>query len=98
MCAFVCLPCELLLLFWRLGRGGVRYLFKVAVLAGALLCVLVVYDVQRSFSVFQLEAFDLRLQLVQLLLQVLALLHVLHPKHRQIAGRGGSLVDFIRQH
>lgn len=63
-----------------------RYLFKVAVLAGSLLGVLVVNDVQRSFPLFQLQTFNLRLQLIQLLLQVFALLHVLDPKHDQIAG------------
>ena len=66
------------------GRAD-SYLFKVAVLAGPLLGVLVVNDVQRSLSLFQLQTFDLCLQLIQLLLQVLALLHVLDPKHDQIA-------------
>lgn len=54
-------------------------------LAGPLLGVLVVYDVQRSLPLFQLQTFNLRLQLIELLLQVLALLHVLDPKHDEIA-------------
>lgn len=68
-----------------MGSRACSYLFKVAVLAGPLLCVLVVNDVQRSLSLFQLQTFDLRLQLIQLLLQVLALFHVLHPEHRRRA-------------
>lgn len=56
------------------------YLFKVALLAGPLLCVLVVNDVQRSLSLFQLQTFDLCLQFIQLLLQVFAFLHIFHPK------------------
>lgn len=58
-----------------------NHLFKVALLAGALLSVQVVNDVQRGLPLFQLQAFNFCLQLVQLLLQVLALLHVLHPGH-----------------
>lgn len=67
-----------------------RYLFKVAVLAGPLLGVLVVDDVQRTLPLFQLQTFNLRLQLVQLLLQVLALFHVFDPKH----GRVSQLVSW----
>lgn len=62
------------------SRAGSWYLFKVAVLAGPLLAVLVVDDVQRSLSLLHLQTLDLCLQLVQLLLQVFALLHVLHPE------------------
>lgn len=62
--------------------GG--YLLKVAVLAGPLLGVLAVDDVQRSLPLFRLQALNLRLQLAQLL----ALLHVLHPEHGQTAGGG----------
>lgn len=54
-------------------------LFEVALLVGSLLGVLLVDDVQRRLPLLQLQAFDLRLQLVELLLQVFALLHVLHP-------------------
>lgn len=54
-------------------------------LAGPLLCVLVVNDVQSSLSLFELQTLDLGLQFVQLLLQVLALLHVLHPKAGRMA-------------
>lgn len=54
-------------------------LFEVALLVGPLLGVLVVDNVQRRLPLLQLQALDLRLQLVELLLQVLALLHVLHP-------------------
>ena len=62
------------------------YLFKVAVLAGPLLGVLVVNDVQRSLSLFHLQTLNLCLQLIQLLLQVLALLHVLHSEQDHITG------------
>ena len=56
------------------------HLFEVAVLAGALLGVVVVEDVQGGLALLQLQGLDLRLQLFPLLLQVLALLHVLHPE------------------
>lgn len=62
------------------------YLFKVAVLAGPLFGVLVVNDVKRGLPLLQLQTFNLRLQLIELLLQVLALLHVLNPKHDQSEG------------
>lgn len=79
------LQCVLLCVHRASSRAD-SYLLKVALLAGPLLCVLVVNDVQRCLPLFQLQAFNLRLQLIQLLLQVLALLHVLDPKHHQIAG------------
>lgn len=66
-----------------------HYLFKVAVLAGPLLRVLVMNDVQRSLPLLQLQTFDLSLQLIQLLLQVFALLHVLHSIQGQAQGQQG---------
>lgn len=65
----------------ELKKKKKKNLLKVALLAGALFGVLVVNDVQRRLPLFQLQAFNFCLQLVQLLLQVLALLHVLHPEH-----------------
>lgn len=67
-------------------------LFEVALLVGPLLRVLVVDDVQRRLPLLQLQAFDLRLQLVELLLQVFALLHVLHPEGEQGRRSGGGFV------
>lgn len=68
-----------------------NHLFKVALLAGALLSVLVVNDVQRGLPLFQLQAFNFCLQLVELLLQVLALFHVLHPGH------GHNVSEWLQQ-
>lgn len=65
-------------------------LFEVALLVGSLLGVLVVDDVQRRLPLLQLQALDLRLQLVELLLQVFALLHVLHPEGDGGKGYKGS--------
>lgn len=61
-------------------RSYRAYLFEVAVLAGALLSVLVVEYIQGRFSLLQLQRLDLCLQLIQLLLKVLTLLHILHPE------------------
>lgn len=66
-------------------------LFEVALLVGPLLGVLVVDDVQRRLPLLQLQAFDLRLQLVELLLQVFALLHVLHPEGDRGEGQAEAL-------
>lgn len=72
------------------GGATSANLFEVALLVGALLGVLVVDDVQRRLPLLQLQALDLRLQLVELLLQVLALLHVLHPGGDRGEGYKGS--------
>lgn len=71
-----------------------RYLFKVAVFAGPLLGVLVVDDVQRSLPLFHLQTLDLGLELIELLLQVFALLHVLHPEHGQTSRSETHLMTF----
>lgn len=71
-------------------------LFEVALLVGPLLGVLVVDDVQRRLPLLQLQAFDLRLQLVELLLQVFALLHVLHPKGDSGEGQAEALSSVCR--
>lgn len=73
-------------------------------LASSLLGVVVVDHVQRGLALLQLQALDLRLQLIQLLLEVLALLHVLHPSTGGEGGwansdrgdRGGALLKKLR--
>lgn len=58
---------------------GARYLSHGAVLAaGATPLRALVQGVQGRLPLFELQGLDLRLELVELLLQVLALLHVLH--------------------
>ena len=61
-------------------RRASRYLFDGVVLAAAAtpIRVLVVQHVQGRLPFFESQGLDLGLELVELLLQVLALLHVLH--------------------
>lgn len=66
-----------------MGLKVKAHLFEVALLAGASLGILVMQDVQMRLSLLKLQELDLGLQLIQLLLQVFALLHVLHPKHTE---------------
>lgn len=66
-------------------RWASRYLFDGVVLAAAAtpVGVLIVQHVQGCFPLFESQGLDLGLELVELLLQVLALLHVLHSASKR---------------
>ena len=76
------------------GRTGARYLFDGVLFAAAAapVGVLGVQHVQGRLPLFESQGLDLGLELVELLLQVLALLHVLHSAGErtacQRAGKG----------
>lgn len=84
----------------EIQTGALRYLFNSVVLAVASAGVLVVQYIQGCLSLLQFQRLDFGLQLVQLLLQVLAFLHVLHPgAHKRdlgqcwLAARGGTTLS-----
>lgn len=80
-----------------MGLKVKAHLFEVALLAGASLGILVMQDVQMRLSLLKLQELDLGLQLIQLLLQVFALLHVLHPKHTHTHRERNTTIIALKQ-
>lgn len=72
------------------GRTGARYLFDGVLFAAtaAPVGVLVVQHVQGRLPLLESQGLDLGLELVELLLEVLALLHVLHSAGERAACQG----------
>lgn len=66
-------------------RQETQYLFDGVVLAGGAtpVGVLVVQNIQGCLSLFEFQGLDLSLEFIELLLQMLALLHVLHSASKR---------------